>query len=169
MINNGNCCKRNWNDIRIRTTAQIRYQLVIRKLRNEKQWQRSQLVRESLEQYKNKQPIIDNKQQLSRKIVDKVIRALQRTKYMTPQHITLINNILTMPGTTIKAEYQRQIAAINALVAFCDIENPPRRQPILSQNALQPTLLQILLQRGRSAPKRTRTQSFSTRRSRQSR
>jgi len=41
---------------------------------------------------------------------------------MTPHHIILFNTILTIPGTTVDAEYQRQIAAINAVVAFCDVE-----------------------------------------------
>jgi hypothetical protein len=36
--------------------------------------------------------------------------------------MVLINTILTVPGSTIKKEYQCQIAAINAIIAFCDVE-----------------------------------------------
>ena len=41
---------------------------------------------------------------------------------MTPQHMTLIDSILTMPGTTVEKEYERRIAAINAVIAVCDAE-----------------------------------------------
>ena len=41
---------------------------------------------------------------------------------MTPQHITLIDTVLTMPGTTIEKEYERRIAVINAVIAVCDTE-----------------------------------------------
>lgn len=34
----------------------------------------------------------------------------------------LINTVLTLPGAMIEAEYWRQIAAINAAIAFCDVE-----------------------------------------------
>ncbi|KAH8431666.1 uncharacterized protein LDX57_009321 [Aspergillus melleus] len=47
---------------------------------------------------------------------------LERTGYMTPQHMLLIDTILTMPGSTIEKEYQRRISAINAVIAFCDVE-----------------------------------------------
>ncbi|KAL1979001.1 hypothetical protein VTN96DRAFT_7497 [Rasamsonia emersonii] len=40
----------------------------------------------------------------------------------------LIDTILTLPGATIEAEYQRRIAAINAVIAFCDVmEGAPIR------------------------------------------
>jgi hypothetical protein len=92
-------------------------------LRNEKQRQRNRLVRENLERYKNEQPVIDSERQLSGKVVDEeVMGALQRTGYMTPQHILLIDTIMTMPEATVEAEYGRRVAAINAVNAFCDME-----------------------------------------------
>ena len=36
--------------------------------------------------------------------------------------MTLIDSILTMPGTTVEKEYERRIAAINAVIAVCDAE-----------------------------------------------
>lgn len=41
---------------------------------------------------------------------------------MTPQHITLIDSVLTMPGTTVEKEYERRIAAINVVITVCDTE-----------------------------------------------
>jgi len=47
---------------------------------------------------------------------------------MTLQHMMLIDTVLTLPGATIEAEYQRRIAAINAVIAFCDVmEGAPTR------------------------------------------
>ena len=48
-----------------------------------------------------------------------------------PQYMVLINNILTTPGTTFKAELQQQIATIHAVIAFCPIEEGPLTQHIL--------------------------------------
>lgn len=57
---------------------------------------------------KKEQPVIDSERQLSGKVVDEeVIGALQRTGYMTRQHMT---------GTTVEKEYKRRIAAINAVI-----------------------------------------------------
>jgi hypothetical protein len=65
-------------------------------------------VRENLERYKNKQLVINYKRQLAGKFLDnKVKGALEQTGYMTPQHIILLDSILSMPGATIKKEYQR--------------------------------------------------------------
>lgn len=36
--------------------------------------------------------------------------------------MTLIDAVLTMPRKTAEAKYRRRIAAINAVVAFCDVE-----------------------------------------------
>ncbi|KAL3428621.1 hypothetical protein BDV09DRAFT_190794 [Aspergillus tetrazonus] len=69
--------------------------------------------------YKNKQPVIDSERQLSRKLLDTYI---------------LINTVLTTPGSTVEKEYQYQITAINAVIAFCDMEEgSPVRQPNTSR------------------------------------
>ncbi|PYH75799.1 hypothetical protein BO82DRAFT_409090 [Aspergillus uvarum CBS 121591] len=103
--------------------------------RNEWQRQRNRLVRENLVRYKNEQPVIDSERQLAGKVVDEeCMGALERTGYMTPQHIILIDTILTMPGSTVEKEYQRRIAAINAVITFCDVEEGfPTRRPKATQ------------------------------------
>ena len=117
--------------------ADEQYDRSVKQLRNEKGRQRNLLIRENLERYKNEQPVIDSERQLSGKVVDEeVLVALERTGYMTPQHMTLIDTVLTMPGTTIEKEYERRIAAINAVIAVCDAEEgaPSRRRapPMMS-------------------------------------
>jgi hypothetical protein len=42
---------------------------------------------------------------------------------MPPQQMLIIDAILTLPGTTLEAEYQRRIHAINAVTAFCGMED----------------------------------------------
>ncbi|KAB8069060.1 hypothetical protein BDV29DRAFT_183512 [Aspergillus leporis] len=112
-----------------------RYSRAQRVFRNEWQRQRNRLVRENLERYKNEQPVIDTERQLAGKVVDEeVMGALERTGYMTPQHMILIDTVLTMPGSTVEKEYQRRITAINAVIAFCDVEEgSPTRQPNITQ------------------------------------
>ena len=117
--------------------AEERYNLSVRDLRNEKGRQKNRLIRENLERYKNDQPVIDSERQLSGKVVDEqVMDALERTGYMTPQHMTLIDTVLTMPGTTIEKESQRRIAAINAVIAVCDAEEGSPSRPHASQKRL---------------------------------
>ena len=68
--------------------------------------------------------MIDSKQQLTGKAVDEeVMSTLQQSGYMTIQHLTLIDIILPLPGSIIEEELQRRIAAINALTAFCSVED----------------------------------------------
>lgn len=86
--------------------------------------------------------MIDSERQLAGKVVDEeVIEALQRNGYMTPQHMMLIDTILTIPGTTVEAEYQRRIAAINAVVAFCDVEEGGRHYIPFNQGSALPLRL----------------------------
>jgi hypothetical protein len=63
-------------------------------------------VCENLERYKNEQLVINCERQLTRKLLDDEVKgALEQTGYITPQHIILLDNILSMPGATIKKEY----------------------------------------------------------------
>ncbi|KAF4228079.1 hypothetical protein CNMCM6805_002465 [Aspergillus fumigatiaffinis] len=95
----------------------------IRELRSEKQRQRNKRVRENLERYKNEQPVIDLERQLQGKLVDtKVLGALDNAGSAGPEFMRVIDTVLTMPGATVEAEYQRRINAINAVAAFCGVE-----------------------------------------------
>ncbi|KAH8431672.1 uncharacterized protein LDX57_009327 [Aspergillus melleus] len=39
-----------------------------------------------------------------------------------------------MPSSTVEQEYQRRISAINAVIAFCDVEEgSPTKRPNVSQ------------------------------------
>jgi hypothetical protein len=67
--------------------------------------------------------VIDSERQLSGKVVDEDTRgALERLEQMTPEQLLLIDAILTLPETTFEKECQRRIAAINAVTAYCGVE-----------------------------------------------
>ncbi|KAE8162198.1 hypothetical protein BDV40DRAFT_265509 [Aspergillus tamarii] len=103
--------------------AKRKYNKAVREMRNEKQRQRNRRIRENLERYRNEQPVIDLEQQLAGKLIDtRVMLTLQHKSSMAPQHLAMIDATLTMPGATLEAEYQRRINAINAMTAFCAVE-----------------------------------------------
>ncbi|CAI7602552.1 unnamed protein product [Penicillium pancosmium] len=120
--------------------AEEQYDRSVKQLRNEKNRQRHCLIRENLERYKNEQPVIDSERQLSGKMVDEEVKvALESTGYMTPQHMTLIDTVLTMPGATTEKEYERRIAAINAVIAVCDAaEGAPSRPHTTKKRSADP-------------------------------
>jgi hypothetical protein len=116
--------------------AKRRYNNAVRELKNEKQRQRNRRIRENLDRYKNEQPVIDLELQLAGKLVDtKVLGALEHKGFMPLQHLMVIDAMLTMPGATLEAEYQRRINAINAGTAFCGAEEGrPTPRPVGSRH-----------------------------------
>jgi hypothetical protein len=84
-----------------------------------------------VDRFKKKQLVIDNKQQLSKKMVNEDTQnALERLDQVTLEHLLLINAILTLPKTSLENENQRRIAAVNAITAYCDIEKGPASRRI---------------------------------------
>lgn len=114
--------------------AKRKYNIAVRELRNEKQRQRNRQIRENLKRYRNEQPVLDLERQLAGKLVDaKVMDTLEHKGSMAPQHLTVIDTTLTVPGITVEAEYQRRINAINAMTAFCPVEEGrPTPRPMRS-------------------------------------
>ncbi len=100
-----------------------KYLEACRRLRNEKQRQRRLLLLEIVDRFKKEQPVIDSERQLSGKVVNEdTCGALERSDEMTPEHLLLINAILTLPETSLERECQRRIAAIHAVTAYCGVE-----------------------------------------------
>lgn len=127
--------------------AKRRYKKSVRELRNEKERQRNRRIRENLKRYKNEQLVIDLEQQLAGKLVDiKMMNALKHKSFMPPQHLMLIDAMLTMSGITLEAECQRRINAINTGTAFCGVkEGRPtrrstqsRRRPVSDDDSSHP-------------------------------
>lgn len=74
--------------------------------------------------------MIDSERQLSGKVVNEDTRdVLERLGQVPPEHLCLIDAILTLPKTSLEKEYRRRIAAINAVTAYYGVEEgqPSRR------------------------------------------
>jgi hypothetical protein len=113
-----------------RHEAERMFQQASRRLRSEKQRQRRLLIADLVDRYKKEQPVIDSERQLAGLVVDEDTRgALERSDQMTPEHLLLIDAILTLPETSIENETRRRIAAINAITAYCDLEEGPVSRP----------------------------------------
>jgi hypothetical protein len=70
--------------------------------------------------------VIDSEQQLSRKVVDEDMQdALERLDQVTLEHLLLIDAILTLPETSLENKNRRRIAAVNAITAYCGVEEGP--------------------------------------------
>jgi len=103
-----------------------KYQKACRRLRSEKQRQRRLLLVDLVDRFKKEQPVIDSERQLSGKVVDEDTRdALERSDQVTPEHFLLIDAILTLPETSLENENRRRIAAVNAITAYCGVEEGP--------------------------------------------
>ncbi|EDN06627.1 predicted protein [Histoplasma mississippiense (nom. inval.)] len=101
-----------------------RHHKAVRRLRGAKQRARTLLKREILERYRQEQPVIDSERQLSGKVVDEHVRS-ELERYMPPELMIMIDAVLTLPPTTSAAELQRRIRAIDAVSAYCGVEEGP--------------------------------------------
>jgi hypothetical protein len=72
-------------------------------------------------------PVIDSEQQLSGKVVNETRGALERFDQVTPEQLLLIDAILTLLRRRC-----RRIAVINAITAYCSVEEgtPYRHGPL---------------------------------------
>ncbi|ELR05320.1 hypothetical protein GMDG_07303, partial [Pseudogymnoascus destructans 20631-21] len=81
------------------------------------------LLLDIVDQYKKEQPVINSERQLSGKVVDEDVRgALERLDDMTPEQLLLIDAVLTLPETSLEKECQQRITTINAVTAYCSVE-----------------------------------------------
>ncbi|PVH91117.1 hypothetical protein DM02DRAFT_664325 [Periconia macrospinosa] len=87
----------------------------IKRLYNEKQRKRRELLKRVKERYKSEQPVKDSERQLSGMVVDEDTRDALVRADMSPEQLGLIDAILTLPGKSPEQELQRRITAINAV------------------------------------------------------
>ncbi|CAG8944722.1 unnamed protein product [Penicillium salamii] len=89
--------------------------------------------------------VIDSEWQLSGKVIDEeVLVVLEQTGYITLQHITLINTILTMLDTMIEKEYECRIAAINTVITVCNTEEGAPLRSCVTQKCSADTVDMLL-------------------------
>ena len=110
--------------------AEEKYQKAIRRLRSKKQRQRRLLLLELVDRFKKAQLVINSERQLSRKVIDEDTRdVLERSDQLTPEHLLLIDAILTLPETSFENESRRRIIVINTITAYYGVKegSAPRR------------------------------------------
>jgi hypothetical protein len=121
----------NLSEVEEGTKGWNKYLRARRRVESEKKRQRRLLLVDLVDRFKKEQPIIDSERQLSGGVViDDTREELQRSE-MTPEHLHLIDAILTLPETTFEKELTRRIAAINAITMYCGVEegHPSSRGP----------------------------------------
>ena len=99
-----------------------RLQKATKRLFNEKQRKRRELLKEIKERYKSEQPVKDSERQLSGMVVDEDTRDALVQADMSPEQLDLIDAILTLPGKSLEQELQRRITAIKAVTLYCGVE-----------------------------------------------
>jgi hypothetical protein len=108
-----------------------KYLKAIRRLRSEKQRQRRLLLVDLVDRFKKEQPVINSERQLSGKVVDQdTLGTLERLDRLTPEHLLLIDAILTLPETSFEHESRRRITALNAITAHYGVEEGPAPRQI---------------------------------------
>jgi hypothetical protein len=86
------------------------------RIRIRKNWDREQAERDIQQQL------------LGVKFGDRVKTKLGRCPERTPEHNQLIESLLSLPGSSLEEEYRRRSTAINAIVAYCKIEEGGTRR-----------------------------------------
>jgi hypothetical protein len=106
----------------VRSCKDGRLQKAIKRLYNEKQRKRRELLGDIQKQYKSEQPVKDSERQLSGMVVDEDTRDALVCADMSPEQLGLIDAILTLPGKSLEQELQRRITAIKAVTLYCGVE-----------------------------------------------
>jgi hypothetical protein len=117
---------------------------------NEKQRLRRKLLQQLRTEYDKEQAERDIQLQLEGSKFGETIKAnLGKSLDRTPEHIKLIERIMTLPGANITEENSRRSAAIDAVAAYCHVEegrtrrsrhaaNPQASQKVKTQNSFDP-------------------------------
>lgn len=111
--------------------AEKLYKEALRQLKNEKQRQRNKRIKENLKRYREEQPVIDMQSQLAGMELDTDdLETTEGLGNLSELHRAWVGSIVTVPGKTLEAEYQRRITSIDTGVAFCSAaEGKPTYRP----------------------------------------
>ena len=98
---------------------------------SKKQQQQRLLLVNLIDLYKKEQPVIDSEQQVVGLVINEdMLKALERSEQMTPEHLLLIDAILTLPKTSLENENGCRIPAINTITVYCSVEEGPASRHI---------------------------------------
>lgn len=95
----------------------------MRRLKNEKSRERRLLLDYTIAKYNKEQLECDRAQQLSGERGNGDVAGVpERLENRTPEHVLLIDAIMTLPGRSFGEEVQRRIRSINAVTTYCGVE-----------------------------------------------
>jgi hypothetical protein len=104
-------------------TKKTSYKVLGREIINARQRKRAALLKERQAKWDIEHPVQEIEMQLSGlKFTEEVKSTLELTDKMPPPQKCLVERILTLPGTTLKEEFARRNAAIDAVAAYCRFE-----------------------------------------------
>ncbi|KZF22622.1 hypothetical protein L228DRAFT_246970 [Xylona heveae TC161] len=109
-----------------RPTRQEESRRVERDLRNLKQRLRAKLRRNIRESWDREQAIKDIQHQLAGGSFEDIREQHLGSVERTPEHKRLITALMSLPGATLEEEMQRRNEAINAVAAYCHLEESYR-------------------------------------------
>jgi hypothetical protein len=99
------------------------YKELSRQINNERQCQRHALLKDVQDTFDKEQPVIDIERQLSGlKFNEDVKTNLESLDDKPPEQKHLIATVMTLPAATLEDEMRRRNAAINAITAYCKVE-----------------------------------------------
>lgn len=99
------------------------YKELQRQIRNEKQQLRYALRNNIRQMYDKTQAESDIQRQLSGETFEAKVKIdLRWSTGRTPQHVRLIESIMSLPGSSLPEETQRRSAAISAVATYCHLE-----------------------------------------------
>jgi hypothetical protein len=99
------------------------YKELSRQINNERQCQRHALLKDVQDTWDKEQPVIDIERQLSGlKFNEDVNTNLESLDDKPLEQKRLIATVMTLPAATLEDEMRRRNAAINAITAYCKVE-----------------------------------------------
>lgn len=91
---------------------------------------RHALRKEIRKKWDTKQAVVDIERQLSGATFGEDMKMrLETSVKRSPEHKRLIETVMSLPGSTLEDETNRRNAAINAIIAYCEIEEGGSYQP----------------------------------------
>jgi hypothetical protein len=131
---------RRQNKCKGKRSKEEEYEKLGKEIRNEKQRLRYTLRVDISKKWDREQAKRDIQQQLSgARLENKVKAELEHCLERTPEHIQLIEALLTLPGSTLEEEYRRRSTAISAIAAYCKVEEGVTRRVQRGASVAKPT------------------------------
>jgi hypothetical protein len=128
------------------------YKELSRQINNERQCQRHALLKDVQDTWDKEQPVIDIERQLSGLIFNKDVKTnLESLDDKPLEQKRLIATVMTLPAATLEDEMRRRNAAINAVTAYCKVEEGGCDSPSRKRGSTHATSTIVQVEPGHQA------------------